>query len=298
MPTGFQLGPFYIYFYGIILMAGALAGSFLAAMEARRRGQDPDIVWDALVWVLIGGIIGARLWHILTPPPSMVAQGITTGFYLTHPLDALNLRRGGLGIPGAVIGGVLALIWFCRRRKLDPLLWLDIAAPGLALAQAIGRWGNYVNQELYGAPSKLPWAIHIAPQYRLPKYAQVETYHPLFLYESLWNLFNMGVLLWLARKYPNWLKTGDIFLIYLIIYPVGRFFLEFLRLDPSLVGGINANQVVMAVVAVSASATLIWRHRRGEMTPETAPVAETAPQSIPVAEATLQTEHDPDAKPE
>ncbi|MFN2127338.1 MAG: prolipoprotein diacylglyceryl transferase family protein, partial [Anaerolineales bacterium] len=109
MPTGFQLGPLNIRFYGIIIMLGALAAALLISWEARRRGQDSENVWDGLVWVLIGGIIGARIWHILTPPPSSVAMGVTTMYYLTHPLDAIAVWRGGLGIPGAVIGGLIAL---------------------------------------------------------------------------------------------------------------------------------------------------------------------------------------------
>lgn len=262
MPDGFQLGPLYIHFYGIILMIGALAAAWLAEREARRRGFEGDLVWDALIWILIGGILGARLWHILTPPPSMIAQGTTTMFYLTHPLDALAIWKGGLGIPGAVIGGVIALYFYCRRRKLSFPVWLDIGAPALALGQAIGRWGNYVNQELYGRPTNLPWAITIDPQHRLPAYQAVAKYHPLFLYESLWNLFNMFFLLWLERRYPTRLKPGDLFLVYLIVYPIGRFLLEFIRLDPSQVAGLNANQTFMLIVAVCATAALIIRHRR------------------------------------
>jgi len=261
MPSGFQLGPLYVHFYGIILMLGALAAAWLAEREARRRGENGELVWDGLIWVLIGGIIGARIWHILTPPPSMVEQGITTYFYLTHPLDALAIWNGGLGIPGAVIGGFLALYWFSRRNHLNFALWADIATPALALGQAIGRWGNFVNQELYGAPTNLPWAIYIDPQHRLPGYQDVAYYHPTFLYESLWNLLNMALLLWLARRYPKRLKNGDLFLIYLVVYPVGRFFLEFLRLDSSQVAGINANQTLMLVVFLLSSAALIWRHR-------------------------------------
>jgi len=262
MPLGFQVGPLFIRFYGIIIMLGAIAGAFMAEREARRRGVNSEMVWDGLIWVLVGGIVGARIWHILTPPPSMVAAGITTTFYLTHPLDALSIWNGGLGIPGAVIGGALALFFFCRRYKISYALWTDIAVPGLALGQAIGRWGNFINQELYGAPSNLPWAITIDPLYRLPEYQDVTRYHPLFLYESLWNFLNLGILLWLGRKYSAKLKDGDLFLIYLISYPVGRFLLEFLRLDASQIAGLNANQTVMAVVALAAAALLIWRHRK------------------------------------
>lgn len=260
MPSqGFYVGPVFIYYYGIILMLGAVAASYLAEREARRRGQNGELVWDALIWVLIAGIVGARLWHIFTPPPSMVEQGITTKFYLTHPLDALWIRRGGLGIPGAVIGGVVALYWFCRRRKLNFAEWADIAAPALALGQAIGRWGNFTNQELYGAPTSLPWGITI--QYA-PGYPPETRFHPLFLYESLWNLANMFLLLWLARRFSDRLKVGDLFLVYLIIYPLGRFLLEFMRLDSALVGGININQTIMVVVALQAAGVLYWRHRK------------------------------------
>ncbi len=119
MPVGFQLGPVFIRYYGIILMLGAVAGGWLAAREARRRGHDPEIVWDLLIWLIIGGVIGARLWHVFTPSPSAIAEGRTTLFYLTHPFDLINLRSGGLGIPGAVIGGVVALVFYC------PQAWIE-----------------------------------------------------------------------------------------------------------------------------------------------------------------------------
>lgn len=253
MPRGFQLGPIFIYFYGIILVLGAIAAAWLAEREARRRGQSGEIVWDGLIWVLIGGIIGARLWHVFTVPESMEAQGITTAYYLTHPLDLINIRNGGLGIPGAIIGGALALYWFTRRRKLNFLTWLDIAAPAVALGQAIGRWGNFTNQELYGPPTDLPWGIYIE--------AEGGTFHPLFLYESIWNFANMAFLLWLGRRFPERLKPGDIFLTYLVVYPFGRFLLEFMRLDVPRVAGINVNQVLMAVIAIVAAIALYLRHR-------------------------------------
>jgi phosphatidylglycerol:prolipoprotein diacylglycerol transferase len=261
MPDGFQLGPIFIRFYGIILMLGALAGGWLAAREAKRREYDPEIVWDLLIWSIIGGVIGARLWHVFTPSPSAIAEGRTTMFYLTHPFDLINIRNGGLGIPGAVIGGIIALFFFTRRRGLNFAEWTDISAPALALGQAIGRWGNFFNQELYGAPTNLPWKIYIDPQHRLPGFESQAYYQPLFLYESLWDLANMALLIWLTRRYRDRLKAGDIFLVYLIVYPVGRFFLEFLRLDASQIAGINANQTFVAVVAVLSALALLWRHR-------------------------------------
>lgn len=262
MPAGFSIGSLFIRFYGILIMLGALAGGWLAAREVKRRGRDPEIVWDLLIYLIVGGVIGARLWHIFTPPPSSIEQGITTAWYLTHPLDALAVWEGGLGIPGAVIGGAVVLYFYARKHGLSFAEWADIGAPSLALGQAIGRWGNFFNQELYGAPTDLPWKIYIDPLHRVRGFETVEYFHPLFLYESLLSFANMFFLLWLGRRHAERLKPGDVFLVYLILYPVERFFLDFLRLDASLVGGINANQTVMAVAALAAAAALILRHRR------------------------------------
>jgi phosphatidylglycerol:prolipoprotein diacylglycerol transferase len=251
-----------VAYYGVIIMLGALAGAGLAAREVKRRGRDPELVWDLLVYLVIAGVVGARLWHIFTPPPSSIEQGYTTAYYLLHPLDMINLRKGGLGIPGAVIGGALALYFYSRKHNLNFAEWADIAAPSLALGQAIGRFGNYFNQELYGMPTDLPWGIYIDPEHRVSGFAGFDSFHPLFLYEALWNFANMFLLLWLSRRYAERLKPGDVFLVYLIVYPIGRFLLDFLRLDASQLGGINANQTFMAIVAVAAAVALIWRHRR------------------------------------
>lgn len=261
MIDGFAIGPLYIRFYGIILMLGAVAGAWLATFEAKRRGHDPEIVWDLLIYLIIGGVIGARLWHIFTPPPSSVEQGITTAYYLTHPLDALAIWKGGLGIPGAVIGGAVALYFYARRHALSFAEWADIASPSLALGQALGRFGNFFNQELYGAPTNLPWKLYIDPAHRLTGFESVEYYHPLFAYESILNFANMFFLLWIARRFQDRLKPGDVLLVYLIFYPVVRFSLEFLRLDASEVFSININQTIMALVAICAAAALWWRHR-------------------------------------
>ncbi len=263
---GIHLGPLYFRFYGMILMTGAVVAAYLAAWMLRKRNHDPEIVWDGLIWALVFGVIGARLYHIFTPSQSLLAMGIDTRYYLTHPLDILFTWRGGLGMPGALGGGVLGLYLFARRRKLSLALLLDVAAPGVALAQAIGRWGNFVNQELYGPPTDLPWGIPIRPENRLPGYEAFERFQPLFLYESIWNLASFGLLFWIWRKHADRLRSGDLFLIYLITYPVGRFLLEFLRLDYVPMFGINANQTLMAALAVVSAAALFIRHRRGPAT--------------------------------
>ena len=172
---GVQIGGLYIRYYGLIIVTGAIAAGYLAAHEAKRRKLDPNFVWDALMWTLLGGILGARLYHVITPPPSMMPPG-TPNPYFSNPVAAFQIWNGGLGIPGGVAGGTFALWLFTRRKGLRFMEWTDIAAPGLLLAQSIGRWGNYINQELYGSPTNLPWAIFIEPQYRLVEYIDYDTY--------------------------------------------------------------------------------------------------------------------------
>ncbi len=270
MPGGFFIGPLEIRFYGIIIVSGAVLGAWLATREAKRRGHNPDIVWDLLIYLMIGGIIGARIWHIFTPSPNILVRDSITGAMVNpyfaggtiHILDILAIWKGGLGIPGAVIGGAIVLYFYSKVNKINFAEWADIIAPSMALGQGVGRWGNYFNQELYGAPTDLPWKIFIDPAHRLPAYLDVDYYHPLFLYESLWNFFNMFLLIWISRRYAERLKSGDIFLVYLIVYPVGRFFLDFLRLDASLIGGININQTIMGIVALCSAGFLYFRHRK------------------------------------
>ena len=260
MPQGFNIGPFTIRFYAILIIIGAIAGAWLAAKQAKKHGEDSEVILDLLPWLLIAGIIGARLWHVFTPSASNIAQGVTTENYLKNPVEILKMWNGGLGIPGGVIGGVLALIIYSKAKKLNFWQWADFIAPGLLIGQSIGRWGNFVNQEVYGRPSNLPWAITIDPQFRISGFEYVEKYHPLFLYESLLTLAGAGILIWVDRKFKDKLYKGDIFFGYLIWYSTVRFFLEFLRLDPSPVNGININQTSMLVVGILAVVLLVLRH--------------------------------------
>jgi phosphatidylglycerol:prolipoprotein diacylglycerol transferase len=253
-------------YYGMIIMFAAVAAAFLVSRLLKERGEDPDLVWDGLIWALILGIIGARLYHIFTPSKSSLDAGIDTMYYLTHPLSIIwtpgvgpGLR--GLGIPGAIFGGAVGIYIFTRRRKIDFLMAVDVSSPGLALAQVIGRLGNFINQELYGMPTDLPWKIFISPENRIRGYEAFEYFHPLFLYESLWSLGNLMLLLWLPRKLGSRLRSGDIFLVYLITYPLGRFLLEFLRLDYVPMWGINFNQIAMLLVAIASGIALFLRHR-------------------------------------
>ncbi len=157
----------------------------------------------------------------------MAAVGIFSPLdYFRNPYQLINFRNGGLGIYGGIAGGALGLFLYSRRARIPMMGWADLAVVGLALGQVFGRWGNFFNQELYGRPSDLPWAVHIDPAYRLPEYSDVSRFHPAFLYESLWSLLTFFVLYTLAKRYSNRLLTGELTALYLIFYAVGRSLLE------------------------------------------------------------------------
>lgn len=255
---GFTIWKFEIRYYALIIILGALVAGAIAAWRAKKNGRDPEIIIDIMPWVLIGGIIGARLWHVFTPG---YFDGITTQEYFKNPLLILQIWKGGLGIPGGVIGGALALFIYTKVKKESFLEWADYIAPGLLVAQGIGRWGNYINQELYGKPSNLPWAIEIAPEYRYPGFENISHYHPLFFYEFVLNILAAVILLLIDRNFKKKLYKGDIFLLYLVAYPAIRFGLEFVRLVPSLSkSGVNINQTVMLIVMILAIVVFVLCH--------------------------------------
>jgi phosphatidylglycerol:prolipoprotein diacylglycerol transferase len=263
-PVAFRL-PFVglpIYWYGIITVTCILIGCVVATVEAKRRGQNPDHVWNGLILVIIFGLIGARLYHVISSP-----QGLMRGFeyYRQHPVEIFMIRQGGLGIFGAIAGGVLAVFVYARWQKLSFPTWLDIAAPALALGQAIGRWGNFFNQELYGYPTTVPWGIPIDLRFRLPQYANLPEstrFHPTFLYESIWNLVAFLILIYVARRFGDRLLTGDVFLLYCVLYPLGRFFIEFQRPDAWMMGPLAAAQVISLLIMAAAILIMVYRHRR------------------------------------
>lgn len=263
---GIHLGPFYIRFYALILIGGMVAGAYLASRRAPKFGLDPKYIWDGLTWAIIPGLIGARLYHVLTPSP---ASGLTTQYYLENPLRIFAVWEGGLGIYGGIVGGILGIWLFARRHKQPLLRWLDLIAPSMAIGQAIGRWGNFVNQELYGAPTDLPWAIYIAPEHRLRGYEAFERFHPLFLYESLWMLGTALILLGLAWRWRDQVRHGTITLLYILSYATIRFLLDFLRLDSHGIQGIPAltTAQIVSLVAAGVAVTLlvVWRKQSIEL---------------------------------
>ncbi len=261
-PIAFQLGPLIFRWYGLLIMIGALAGAYVTSLEARRHGDDPDHVWNALLVCLVLGLVGARLYHVFSSPQD---SQIGLHYYLSHPAEIIAVWQGGLGIFGAVTGGLLGLYLYTRYQKLSFLHWLDLAAPGLLLGQAIGRWGNFFNQELYGYPTSLPWGIPIDPAHRLPMFASLPIstrFHPTFLYESIWNLLAFAILMFVLYRFANRLLSGDVFLLYLILYPLGRIIVEQQRPDAWLTAGIPTAQILSATFIVISLALLVLRHRR------------------------------------
>jgi phosphatidylglycerol:prolipoprotein diacylglycerol transferase len=269
-PIAFRIGPLAVHWYGILIVAGAVAAGFVVANQAKLRKINPDDAWEVLTLCLVLGIIGARIYHVLTVPPSSY---LSTEYYLAHPDALIATWQGGLGIYGGIAGGVLAMYLYARYKKQSFLTWLDMAGVGLPLAQAIGRWGNFINQELYGGPTDLPWGITIHPEnpaLRVPpyndplRYPPETRFHPTFLYESIWNFLVFLFLLFLSRRYRERLLPGEIFAIYLSLYSLGRFVNEFIRLDSPFLGSINIAQGV-ALACILASAGLVAYRRFGRM---------------------------------
>lgn len=258
----FRIGPIAIAWYGIIVVGSTMVATFLAEHEAKRRGDNPEHIWNALLVCLLLGIVGARVYHIIS----------SLDYYLRNPVEMLNTRGGGLAIYGAVAGGALALWLYTRRHHLSFGHWADIATPGLFLAQAIARWGNYLNQELYGFPTTLPWGILIdyehritvpgGPDFRdLAKYPLDTRFHPTFLYESIGNLVNFAIVMYVSRRFADRLRDGDLILLYGVLYPLLRFFVEFQRPDAWKIAGVATAQWLSIASVILCSGLLVYRHR-------------------------------------
>jgi len=263
--VAFRIGPVTVFWYGIIIVTAVLVAGWVAAFEAKRRGENEDHVWNALILVVLLGIVGARLYHVFSSPS---AGGLGWAFYREHPEAIFQIWNGGLAIYGAVAGGALGILLYAYRAKLSLLRYLDIGTPALLIGQAIGRWGNFVNQELYGPPTTLPWGIRIDEFHRIPPFNDLGQYpvalrfHPVFLYESLWNLVGFVLIMVAGRKLAGKLKEGDLFLAYLVWYPVGRLWVEALRPDAWKIGNIPTAQIISVVLIVAAVALFVLRHRR------------------------------------
>jgi phosphatidylglycerol:prolipoprotein diacylglycerol transferase len=227
---------FAIYWYGIIIIVGIGLGAWWAGKEIERRGQSVDELYNGLIAVVFSGYIFARFTYVILD----VIDGNSARY--ENFGDVINIRAGGVNILGGFIGAFVVGLIFARWRKLKIWHYADVAGPALLIAQAIGRWGNFINQELYGPPTTLPWGITIDPQFRLPEYSNIvefpadTRFHPTFLYESLLLLLGFFVLIWLNKRYKERWQTGTLFGIFLIWWGAGRAFVEFFRPDQPTIG--------------------------------------------------------------
>jgi prolipoprotein diacylglyceryl transferase len=253
-----SIGPLELRAYGLMIALGVIAAVWLAQRRWAARGGDPDDIATIAMWAVPAGLVGARLYHVATDWKS----------YQDRWFDAVKIWEGGLGVPGGIALGVVVGLAVARRRGIRTPVILDAATPALPLAQAIGRWGNWWNQELFGGPTDLPWGLEIDPSHRPDRYLAEETFHPTFLYESLWNLGLCLVLIRLDRS--GRLRPGRLFPAYVLGYFLVRLGMELLRSDPaSLILGVRIN-IWTSVIGIAAGAWFLWRGRRrpGEVVDE------------------------------
>lgn len=240
-PVAFRIFGIEVMWYGVLISIAVLIGIILALREARRVGVKEDDFIDLLLFAIPSALIGARLYYVI----------FSWDYYGKNLDQILNFRGGGLAIHGAIIGAVIVAIIFTRKRNLDFWQIADIAAPSLILGQAIGRWGNYINQEAYGTPTDLPWGIMI----------DGVKVHPTFLYESIGNFIIFLILLWYRRKRAK--ASGEVFLLYIMLYSLVRFFVEGLRTDSLMLGPIRVAQLI-SISAIIISFYFLYRKRRKE----------------------------------
>lgn len=253
-----ELGPLSLRMYGLAIALGVIAAVTISSRRWEARGGNPDDIGTIALWAVPAGVIGSRIYHVATDWKT----------YQDDWAAALNITNGGLGIPGGIAGGVLVGLIVVRVKKLPALELMDVVAPAIPVAQAIGRLGNWFNQEVFGRPTDLPWGLEIDPENRPADFPDAETFHPTFLYEGLWNLALAGLLIRLDRK--KLLRPGELFGLYVLGYAVGRLWVEMLRSDAaSLILGVRVNIWMSLVVGGLTALVLI----RGRMRPAPEPVS-------------------------
>ena len=246
-----HLGPLQLRAYGLCIALGVWAAVSLTSRRYRQRGGDPALITSIAIWAVPGGIIGARIYHVITDYQ----------LYTDRPLNALKIWDGGLGIWGGVLLGVAVGAFVARRHHADVATLLDCVAPALPLAQAVGRWGNWFNQELFGRPTSLPWGLEISRAQRPIGYEQFSTFHPTFLYESMWDLCVVAIVLAAERRLR--LRRGTLLAVYVVAYTFGRFFTEYLRIDKAhKIGPLRLNDWTSVAVFVGALVVLAATNRQ------------------------------------
>ncbi|NLP44975.1 MAG: prolipoprotein diacylglyceryl transferase [Peptococcaceae bacterium] len=252
-PIAFNLGPLSIYWYSILIALAFGIGIILASYHAEQRGVNLDKFTNLVLLVIPAAIIGARLYYVI----------FNWGYYSANPLEIPAVWHGGLAVHGGILGGFLAGFWYIRRHK-DLKLWMlaDIIAPSLILGQAIGRWGNFFNQEAHGGPVSKEFISKFPDFIQKGMYIDGLYYHPTFLYESLWNLLVFFVLLYILKRKS--LPNGIVTMTYLILYSVGRFFIESLRTDSLMFGPFRMAQVVSIAAIIFASAFIYFKLKKSK----------------------------------
>ena len=248
--VAFHIGPFPIRWYGILMATSIAVGCWVANREARRSGLDSEKILSAGQWAVIAGLVGARIYEVI----------FNWDYYGRYPEKIIAVWEGGLAMHGGLIAGILVGLWMGRRNGIPLLPGLDVAAPSIVIGQAIGRWGNFFNEEAFGTPTDLPWKLYISAPSRPPAYALVEYFHPTFLYESLWDLGVFAVLLTLRMR--GRVRAGTVFFLYLGLYSVGRFFIEAVRLDSFWLGPFRVAQLASVVGMGLAAGGLLYLHRK------------------------------------
>lgn len=255
--------PIILRWYGVLVMLGAVSGALIAEREIKRRGENGESVWDALVWILPAGIIGARLWYVL----NSILGG--SNYYTSQPAKILYVWEGGLHFFGGLLFGAIALYYYLKQNGMDFWLFLDAIAPAALIGQALARPANFINQELYGQPTKLMWGIPIDASHRLPQFSDltqfpVETtrFHPTFAYEMILNILLALLLLWISRRYAEKMKPGAIFAGWLISAGLIRAFIEFFRPDQPRIGDsiVTYSMFVSILMAISGIVLLLIRY--------------------------------------
>ena len=246
-----QIGPVVIRWYGILMATAIVVGLWVGHRRAKREGLPADEIISCAQWAILAGLVGARLYEV----------AFNWDYYGQYPAKIIAVWEGGLAIHGGLILGPLVGAWLAHRWKLPVLRGLDVAAAPLALGQAIGRWGNFFNEEAFGAPTDLPWKLYISPPRRPLGFTQDEYFHPTFLYESLWDLLVFGLLVaWLGPRLRD--RPGALFFCYLGLYSVGRFAIEGLRLDSFWLGSYRVPQLASLVGVLVAVVGVAWAKRR------------------------------------
>jgi phosphatidylglycerol:prolipoprotein diacylglycerol transferase len=258
-PIAFQIGPLPVYWYGLAYMVGLAATYFVITREARRRGLDARLVDNGIIVVAVAALAGGRLYHVIDQ----------WDLYKDNLASIVLPPYTGLGAYGGIVTGTIAAWLFTRWQRQPFWKWADVIVPGVFVMQAIGRWGNFFNQELYGPPTNLPWGIAIQCENRVAAWACAQypeattAFHPLFLYESLSGLLGAVTLLWLARRFGSRLRPGDLALLFFAWYAVVRFALEPLRTGNWTLNGIPVAMLVSAAVIAASIGIMLWRHRPG-----------------------------------